>query len=125
MMIPADGAGKDQTDSARRLARMLGVDINEDHGIAEWQNIAFYIAEAQLQKIQDALCQVKSRDVVSQTTTLIGAGAGRFLVKKLAQRTGMKYVDFGDILDAVTEIRPHAARCAAAVAVAQIARITV
>ena len=124
MMDPADGAGKEPMDSARRLARMLGTDINEVDGLTQWQNIAFYIAEAQLQKIQDALYQVKSRDVVSQTTNLVGAGAGRFLVNKLAQRTGMKYMDFADILDAAAEVKPHAAKCATAVAVAQIARIT-
>lgn len=124
MMETADGAGKQQLDSARRLARMLCIDLDEGERFAQWQDIARYIAEAQLQQIRVALHRVKSRDGAGITTTLVGAGAGRFLVEKLAQRTGMKYIDYADILDAVAEIKPHAARCAAAVAVAQIARST-
>jgi len=124
MMVSADGAGKQLADSARRLARILGSDMDEEEGVTQWQSIALYIADAQLQKIQDAFYQIKSRENVKQFTTLVGAGAGRFLIRKLAQRCGMKYTDFSDILDATTEVKSHAARSAAAVAVAQIARIT-
>ncbi len=124
MMVPADGAGKQWLDSARRLARMLGTDISEENKLAQWQNIACYIAEAQLQQIQKALFHVKSGNEPGLATTLVGAGAGRFLVKKLSNRIGLKFTDYADILDASTEVKPYAARCAAAVAVAEIARIT-
>ena len=54
---------------------------------------------------------------------LVGAGAGRFLVEKLANRHNQRYIDFADILNTTTEIKQAVARCATAVSVAQIMRL--
>jgi activator of 2-hydroxyglutaryl-CoA dehydratase len=52
---------------------------------------------------------------------VIGAGCGRFIARRLAERLGRPYLDFGDLLDAAPEARDMAARCAPAVAVALLA----
>ena len=121
MMPAADGAGKSVFESARRLARMLAVDIKENEAIHEWKNIAAHIANIQQEKIGRALQEVMLNAQISGPT-LVGAGAGRFLVKQLADNNGYSYIDFADILDATDEIKPKAARSATAVAVAQLAR---
>ncbi|HSS45818.1 MAG TPA: hydantoinase/oxoprolinase family protein [Burkholderiales bacterium] len=46
----ADGGGKTMPDSARRLARMLGRDL-ELAPLSIWQQLASYIAEQQLQRL--------------------------------------------------------------------------
>ena len=125
MMLTADGAGKCQLDSARRLARMFAIDISEQANTDMWNKVAHFIAETQLEKISRAFDQVRSNMPAKDKPVVIGAGAGRFLVKKLTQNTGDTYMDFAEILDASAEIKPHAARSAAAVAVAQLARSAV
>lgn len=122
MMLTADGAGKCQIDSARRLARMFAIDISEQEITDMWTKVAHFIAETQLEKIRRAFDQVCSYIPAKGKPVVIGAGAGRFLAKKLARNTGYTYIDFAEILDASAEIKPHAARSAAAVAVAQLAR---
>jgi uncharacterized hydantoinase/oxoprolinase family protein len=122
MMHAADGAGKYQIDSARRLARMFAFDISAHENTDMWTKVAQFIAETQLEKINKAFKQVRSTFLTKGKPVVIGAGAGRFLVKKLAQNTGNPYLDFAEILDASDAIKPYAARSAAAVAVAQLAR---
>jgi (4-(4-[2-(gamma-L-glutamylamino)ethyl]phenoxymethyl)furan-2-yl)methanamine synthase len=123
MQEPADGAGKQVQDSARRLARMLGTDMVGEFGLEQWRGIARYITEMQMQTIEKALHKVWSRKDVCPVSTLVGAGAGRFLVTKLAARSGLTYTDFADILTCPVDVRRQTAQCAAAVAVAQLARI--
>ena len=123
MQETADGAGKQARDSARRLARMLGTDMVEENGLDPWRAIARYLAEAQLQAVGKALQVIWSRGDVDPESPLVGAGAGRFLVKKLAARSGLTYTDFADMLTCPVDVRCEAARCAAAVAVAQLARL--
>jgi (4-(4-[2-(gamma-L-glutamylamino)ethyl]phenoxymethyl)furan-2-yl)methanamine synthase len=52
---------------------------------------------------------------------VIGAGCGRFIASRLAERLGRLYLDFADLIDAAPEAREMAARCAPAVAVALLA----
>jgi probable H4MPT-linked C1 transfer pathway protein len=115
----ADGGGKQPVDSARRLARMLGRDL-EAAAMSDWQRLARHLAERQLRQIHDALDRVASRGEVADDAALVGAGVGRFLVERLAQRTGRPYVDFADLVDADSSTREWAARCAPAVAVAAL-----
>lgn len=122
MMSTADGAGKSFMDSTRRLARMFAVDIDEHENTEMWINAANSIADAQFDKIRQAFNHVLLNMPAKNDPVIIGAGAGRFLANKLAQSSGFPYMDFSELLDVSAAIKPHAARSAAAVAVAQLAR---
>jgi probable H4MPT-linked C1 transfer pathway protein len=122
MMTPPDGAGKTASASIKRLARMLGTDPGNRENLTKWQQAAFFIAEQQLQQISQALFRVLSDKTIADDAPLIGAGCGRFLVHKLAQRTSRPYIDFSELLDVDDNLRLAAASCAPAVSVAQIAR---
>lgn len=121
MMPTADGKGKSVFESTRRLARMLAIDINEDDPVDKWLEIANYIENVQLNKIIHALVKVLS-GLKIKNPVLVGAGAGQFLVKQIAEQINFPYVAFENMLDASEDIKPHAARSATAVAVAQLSR---
>ena len=123
MQHTPDGRGKSLVDSARRLARMFGTDIDEQESLGYWQSVAGYIAGAQLERIDQALHVVLSRQRGPADTVLVGAGAGRFLAQKLAHRHGLKFIDFADLFESATDMKNPAAVSAAAVSVAQLARL--
>ena len=112
----ADGQGKSQIDSARRLARMVGRDI-EDAPMLAWQALAHFIANAQL---QDMLAAIKRQPAMDKP--LVGAGVGRFLVKELASRLHRPFVDFSELLQGDAETVDAAAVCAPAYAVSYLAQ---
>ena len=68
-----------------------------------------------------ALAQVLSAGGVASDAPLIGAGVGRFLVGRLAQRAGRPYLHAGLLLAGDTRLAGLAADCAPAVAVARLA----
>jgi probable H4MPT-linked C1 transfer pathway protein len=115
----ADGRGKSVEESARRLARMLGRDAGSADPTA-WRRLAGHLAERQLQAIHDAVDRVLSRSAVGEDAPLIGAGVGRFLVLRLAERVGRPYVDFASLVRGSRNVREWAARCAPAAAVAAL-----
>ncbi|ESS71714.1 H4MPT-linked C1 transfer pathway protein [Methyloglobulus morosus KoM1] len=115
----ADGAGKTVAASAKRLARMIGCDYDENE-LLRWELFAANLRSQQLARIQKACEQQMKRIPLPRNTPLIGAGVGRFLVKQLAQDLGCTYLDFSDLFSgAVVQNGAHdKADCAAAVAVA-------
>jgi probable H4MPT-linked C1 transfer pathway protein len=113
----ADLRGKTVPESAARLARMLGRDASEAD-LAAWVDLARYFAACQLAQIEAAARELISREDLDESAPVIGAGCGRFLAKRLAERLGRPYRDFAEILDCTPEARDMAARCAPAVAVA-------
>jgi probable H4MPT-linked C1 transfer pathway protein len=119
-MPTADGKDKTAHFSRARLARMLGHDA-EDAPDAAWDALAASLAEAQLRQIHDGALLVLSRLVVPAQAPVIGAGVGRHLVIKLANRLGRSYCDFAEVLN----LKPNTALwingCASAVAVALLA----
>jgi len=115
----ADGRGKTGEDSARRLARMLGRDI-ESAPMAAWQRLAAHLAERQRQSLQTAIDCVLSGGGLD-AAPIVGAGIGRFLVRTVAQRVGSPYVDFADLIDGEAQTREWASRCAPAAAMAILA----
>ena len=125
LLISSDGEGKELIDCARRLARMLGTDVNDDDYLDKWQLTARYIAEQHLQHIQQALFRVLSRGKLLSDITIVGAGVGRFLAQKIASRNSLRYTDFSDLFEADNNIKGEATKCAAAVAVAQIMRCSI
>ena len=117
----ADNGGKTVRDSARRLARMIGRDL-ESAPLSAWRQCAHYLAELQLWKIRQACERVLSRGKVAEHAPLVGAGVGRFLVERLAAQLGRRYRDFDNLVDAAPEVSSWASSCAPAVAVAVLAQ---
>ncbi len=74
----ADGKGKTVLESARRLARMLGHDV-ENHSMETWKNLAETCKTVQINQIKTAVLKH-----LKPNMTIIGAGAGSFLVKQIA-----------------------------------------
>jgi (4-(4-[2-(gamma-L-glutamylamino)ethyl]phenoxymethyl)furan-2-yl)methanamine synthase len=116
----ADQRGKSPGESAGRLARMLGRDAS-DAELTEWIALARYFADCQLAEIEHTARNLAERDALSPDAPVIGAGCGRFIARRLAERLGRLYLDFGDLIDAPPETREMAARCAPAVAIALLA----
>jgi uncharacterized hydantoinase/oxoprolinase family protein len=116
----ADGRGKTAEESARRLARMLGRDL-QSADLADWRRLAGHLAEQQLQTLHDAADRVLSRGVLGDEAPIVGAGVGRFLLRPLAERLRRPYVDFASLIEGEPPTREWAARCAPAAAVAILA----
>ena len=116
----ADGAGKSPEESARRLARMVGRDL-EEASPAAWQALARHLAERQLRTLAEAAERVLSRDLLDDEAPLIGAGIGRFLLRDLAERLARPYVDFSELVEGPDAAKDGAADCAPAAAVALLA----
>lgn len=119
-----DGQGKTVRDSARRLARMFGTDVEDNPSLTVWRNAACALASIQLLNIERALQTQLSRAQDVTGMTLVGAGVGSFLARQLAQMHGMQYLDFSELCAAPAQAGKQVARAAAAVAVAQLARMT-
>jgi len=113
----ADNGGKTVRDSARRLARMIGRDL-ESAPLSAWRQCARHLAELQLLKIRQACDRVLSRVKEAERAPLVGAGVGRFLVRKLAAQLGRRYRDFDGLGDTAPDVASWASSCAPAVAVA-------
>ncbi|MCC6471264.1 MAG: H4MPT-linked C1 transfer pathway protein [Alphaproteobacteria bacterium] len=118
----ADNRPKSQADSARRLARMVGADADA-HPRAMWIALARHLAGEQLAQVQDAADRVLSRKAIARAAPVIGAGVGRFVVRRLARALDRPYVDAGTVLasGATLGVREGVARCLPAVAVALLA----
>ena len=115
-----DNKGKGEADSARRLARMLGRDV-ETADMAEWKRLALHLAEVQRRRLLAACGRVLAPRLLDGDAPLVGAGIGRFLVRDLARGLGRPYVDFGSLVRGGKGAREWAARCAPAAAVALLA----
>ncbi|MGH6864820.1 MAG: hydantoinase/oxoprolinase family protein [Methyloceanibacter sp.] len=113
----ADRGGRSMDDSAARLARMLGRDRGEA-AMDKWVALARYFAECQGAQIEAAACKLIARESLGAEASMIGAGCGRFLARRLATRLGRHYRDFAETIDCAPEAREMASRCAPAVAVA-------
>ncbi len=118
----ADNTGKTARDSARRLARMFGLDF-ESAPLAYWKHCAHYLADMQLWKINQACQRVLSRGDVFDRAPIVGAGTGRFLARKLAAQLERRYRDFSSLVPAAPASAAWAANCAPAVAVALLLHV--
>jgi len=115
----ADGRGKTLAESAARLARMLGRDL-QGATMADWRRLAHYLAERQRQLLQDAMARVLSRGDLPGGAPVVGAGVGRFLAVELARRLERPYRDFADLMEGDPALREWAARAAPAAALAAL-----
>jgi (4-(4-[2-(gamma-L-glutamylamino)ethyl]phenoxymethyl)furan-2-yl)methanamine synthase len=119
-MPTTDGQPKTIDASRARLARQIGIDARDVSAQAIEQLAAFF-AEAQLREIFDGASLIRSETLSTKSAPVVGAGAGRFVVKKLATRLGQSYVDVADLLPVAQEMRIQAADCLPACAVALLA----
>ncbi|MFD1332661.1 hydantoinase/oxoprolinase family protein [Methylopila musalis] len=115
----ADGGPKTAEGSARRLLRMVGADLTPETWDAA-RRIADHLAEAQLRRLHDAALGLLTRPDQPPCETIVGAGVGRFLVKRLAERLKLGYRDIGALFSNDPAVAALAADCAPAVAVARL-----
>ncbi len=120
LMPSADGRDKTPESSAGRIARMLGQDYG-DAGLADWKRLAGYLAEIQLRTLADACARLLSRGDLDAQAPVLGAGVGRFLARRLAQRLGRQYLGFESLFPGGDGLLPDVADCAPAAAVARLA----
>jgi probable H4MPT-linked C1 transfer pathway protein len=116
MSDTADGSGKSLQESARRLARMVGRDV-DDAPLLAWQALAHFIASAQLQDISAAVQTVAAS--LASATPIVGAGVGRQIVRQVAHKSARPYVDFAELVQG--DASDWAAVCAPAYSVAWLA----
>lgn len=119
LMAAADAGAKDRAGSIQRLARMLGTDAARYPERHHWERLAAWFAERQLQFIWQAIARALSN---GGQDTLIGAGAGRFLVARIAARGGLACIPFSDLCGADPALSDKCNICAPAVALARINR---
>jgi (4-(4-[2-(gamma-L-glutamylamino)ethyl]phenoxymethyl)furan-2-yl)methanamine synthase len=101
MAETADGKGKSVLESARRLARMIGHDV-EDKPIEIWQDFAVTCRSVQMAQIKAAVLKHLKPHV-----PIIGAGAGSFLVKALANDLGHAYLPVSSVLEKHFTLEKH------------------
>ncbi len=117
----ADAGPKTVRASARRLARMLGLD-DTAAGLEDWRRLACYYRECQLHAIARALHLVVSERALDAATPLVGCGVGRFLVRHLAARCARRYIDMASLVNTQRLRTGAPADCLPALAVAELAR---
>jgi len=116
----ADGGEKSPAGSARRLARMLGRDL-EDADMTAWRHLAAFVVKQQQEQIEEAAVRVLSRGALDRGAPVVGAGIGRLLARQLARAMDRPYVDFAELIEGTSDAKDWAARCAPAAAVALLA----
>ena len=114
----ADGKEKTVPASCARLARIVGRDA-PDMDLTGWLNLARWFSQHQHRMVHDAAFRVASN--VAGQAPVIGAGIGRWQIRRLAQRMERDFVDFSDIITADDAVRNDASNAAPAVAVALLA----
>jgi probable H4MPT-linked C1 transfer pathway protein len=114
----ADGKEKTREASMARLARMVGRDA-ADLTPAEWLDVARWFSEQQLRLVHDAAFRVAGK--LAGDAPIMAAGAGRWQIRRLAERMGRRFIDFADIIPAEDTVRSEASSAAPAAAVALLA----
>jgi probable H4MPT-linked C1 transfer pathway protein len=114
----ADGKEKTVDGSIARLARMVGRDA-ADLTPPEWRGVACWFSEQQLRMIHDAAFRVARG--LGADKPVVGAGTGRWQVKRLAARLERPFIDFAGLIPAADRVRTEASNAAPAAAVAILA----
>lgn len=117
LLDTADGTAKTCEASARRLARMMGMDL-EDGSMRSWRDLADYFASCQLHELELACRQQLSRHLWTQAPELVGAGSGAFLVRELARRLELTYRTFPEAVGIAQFTDAAVLDCVPALAVA-------
>lgn len=123
LLPAADGGNKTRYDSIRRLARMLGADYAEDDDMQAWLDVANHIAGKQFKKIEQAFDKVRKMHGKIARNRIVAAGAGRFIIRRLAQKHDCELINFEDLLQSSGGESCRINNCATAVAVAALTRM--
>jgi len=115
-----DLKGKSTQESAARLARMLGRDLN-DAGLLAMTDVARHFAACQVAEIEAAAAALLAREEIAADAPVVGAGCGRFIALQVAERLGRSYCDFAELIECDASARDMATVCAPAVAVGLLA----
>lgn len=91
--VTMDGQAKDKTSSMRRLARMIGKDYSPEED-SDWFKVSEYIAEQQMLMIEKSILPIVQAN--KNVKKIVGAGVGAFLVKTMAQRLSIDYIDYAE-----------------------------
>lgn len=110
----ADNAEKSVQASARRLARMIGRDV-ESAAMSDWRKLAEEFAQVQTSLISAALVRVWERTKL-RAPSLVLTGSGAFIGEKVATQLGLKSERLS-ILMKMQHVA-HADACAPAIATA-------
>jgi probable H4MPT-linked C1 transfer pathway protein len=116
----ADGGVKTVEASARRLARMLGRDL-DSAPLPEWKELARWLADVQRRRIGDACARMLSRHLLAPDSPIVIAGIGRFIAAELARSLARPCLDFATLIPCAPAAAQGAGDCAPAVAVAWLA----
>ena len=116
----ADGRGKSREESMRRLARMIGCDL-EQATAAEYEHLARWLAHAQRQLVRRACDRQLSRGLLDPQAPIVGLGVGRFLVERIASELGREYRDFAALAGVAPQLADAVDVCGPAFAVACLA----
>jgi uncharacterized hydantoinase/oxoprolinase family protein len=103
-----------------RLARMVGRDA-ADLLPSEWLDVARWFGEQQLRAVHDAAFRVAGG--LPPDAPVIGAGTGRWVIERLAQRMERRFLDFAALIPADDNVRSEASSAAPAAAVALLAGV--
>lgn len=116
----ADGADKSQMASMRRLARMVGHDL-EDATQEDWYALAETFREKQKALIIEAVSELLKKHVLPQSAPIVALGAGSFLADAIAVELGRTCVHAEDLIKAESDAKRHRAGvCFPAFAVASL-----
>jgi (4-(4-[2-(gamma-L-glutamylamino)ethyl]phenoxymethyl)furan-2-yl)methanamine synthase len=113
----ADGQDKSALASARRIARMIGHDF-EDASMFDWIALAKQFKHQHIEQLKQAM----SQHLKNKQLTVVGAGAGVFLVEEIAQLSHCPYISVESLIKAVdTATLQQTITCFPAYAVARLA----
>jgi (4-(4-[2-(gamma-L-glutamylamino)ethyl]phenoxymethyl)furan-2-yl)methanamine synthase len=118
----ADNGEKTPQASTRRIARMIGRDV-ESAAPEAWKNLAQQFADKQLQQLQIACERQLARGLLAASAPIIGAGCGNLLAQKIAQKLDRPYLDFSSIASKKTKLNQIVNTCAPAYSVAVLAAL--
>jgi (4-(4-[2-(gamma-L-glutamylamino)ethyl]phenoxymethyl)furan-2-yl)methanamine synthase len=113
MTETADGKGKTVLESARRLARMVGHDV-ENRSLEAW----ITLAEA-CKNLQIAQIKMAASKHLLPSMSIMGAGAGVFLVNAVADQLRVSSLTIADVLK--MDLNDELSLCFPAYAVARLA----
>ncbi|MBS3648370.1 hypothetical protein KEU06_06975 [Pseudaminobacter sp. 19-2017] len=114
----ADGREKTVKASITRMARLIGRDAAE-LSPREWRDVARWFSEQQLRTVHDAAVRVGGR--LAEDVPIVGAGSGRWQIRRLAERMDRRFIDFAQLIPAEDEVRTDASSAGPASAVALLA----
>src|SRR5262245_17958131 len=117
----ADGGDRSHEASMRRLARMVGCDVDRAPA-AEWERLARWLSHTQAERIGRACDRVLSLGLIGRTAPVVGAGVGQFLAARVAIRLGRPYVEFATLVGAPTGDELAVNTCGPAYAIAELLR---